>query len=147
MLTDEEIPFYEMVVHGFINYAGTPVNLSDEQDIKQQMLRSIELGAAPYFSWSYEPSSKLKFTHFDSKYATYYKDWYDQAVSMYKEVNKVLSPVQNAQIVNHIRHQEGVVEVRYSNGISIYVNHTDKDVTVHGFAIGAGQYGIEGEQS
>lgn len=147
LLTDEEIPFYEMVVHGFINYAGTPVNLSDEQDLKQQMLCSIELGAAPYFSWSYEPSSKLKFTHFDSKYATYYKDWYDQAVSMYKEVNKVLSPVQNAQIVNHIRHQEGVVEVRYSNGISIYVNHTDKDVTVHGFAIGAGQYGIEGEQS
>lgn len=147
VLTDEEIPFYEMVIHGFINYAGTAVNLGDEQDIRQQLLRSVELGAAPHFSWSYEPSSKLKFTPFDSMYATYYKDWYDQAVSMYKEVNHVLSPVQHAQIVNHIRHQEGVVEVQYSNGISIYVNYTDKDVSVQGFTIGARQYGIEGGQS
>lgn len=147
VLTDEEIPFYEMVVHGYINYSGTPVNLSDEQDLDKQLLRSIELGAAPHFSWSYEPSSKLKFTHFDNMYSTYYKDWYDQAVSMYKEVNKVLSPVQNAQIVNHIRHQEGVVEVQYSNGTSIYVNYTDKDTTVNGVPVGAGQYGVGGERS
>lgn len=146
-LTDEEIPFYQMVIHGFISYAGAPVNLSDEQDLHKQMLRSIELGAAPYFSWSHQPSSELKFTHFDSMYATYYKDWYDQAVSMYKEVNKVLSPVQNARIMNHIRHQEGVVEVQYSNGISIYVNYTDKDVSAQGTAVGAGQYVIEGEPS
>lgn len=147
VLTDEEVPFYEMVIHGYINYSGAPVNLSDEQDLKQQLLRAVELGAAPHFSWSYEPSSKLKYTHFDDMYATYYQDWYDQAVSMYKEVSKVLSPVQNAQIVNHIRHQEGVVEVQYSNGISIYVNYTDKDVSVQGFNVGAGQYGIEGEPS
>lgn len=147
VLTDEEIPFYEMVVHGYISYAGTPMNLNDEQDLKVQLLHSIELGAAPHFSWSYEPSSKLKFTHFDDMYATGYQDWYDQAVSLYKEVNRVLSPVQNAQIVNHIRHQEGVAEVQYSNGISIYVNYTDKQVSVHGFTVGAGQYGIEGGQS
>ncbi|UQZ34932.1 hypothetical protein C2I18_16240 [Paenibacillus sp. PK3_47] len=144
-LTDEAVPFYQMVIHGFISYAGAPVNLSDEQDLHKQMLQAIELGAAPYFSWSHEPSSKLKFTHFDSMYATYYEDWYDQAVAMYKEVDKVLSPVQHAQILNHIRHQEGVVEVQYSNGISIYVNYTDKDVSVQGTAVGAGQYAIEGE--
>lgn len=146
-LTDETVPFYQMVVHGFISYTGAPVNLSDEQDMHTQLLSSIELGSAPYFSWSYEPSSKLKFTHFDSMYATSYKDWYDQAVSMYKEVNEVLAPVQRAQIVNHIRHQEGVVEVQYSNGISIYVNYTGKDVSVQGTAVGAGQYVIEGEPS
>lgn len=145
VLTDEEVPFYQMVIHGFISYAGAPVNLSDEQDLHYQLLRSIELGAAPYFSWSYEPSSELKYTHFDSMYATYYKDWYDQAVSLYKEMNNVLSPVQHAQILNHIRHQEGVVEVQYSNGISIYVNYTDKEVSVQGTAVGAGQYAIEGE--
>lgn len=146
-LTDEDVPFYQMVVHGFISYTGAPVNLSDEQDMHTQLLSSIELGSAPYFSWSYEPSSKLKFTHFDSMYATSYQDWYKQAVSMYKEVNEVLAPVQHAQIVNHIRHQEGVVEVQYSNGISIYVNYTGKDVSVQGTAVGAGQYVIEGEPS
>ncbi|MDF9844494.1 MULTISPECIES: DUF5696 domain-containing protein [unclassified Paenibacillus] len=146
-LTDETVPFYQMVVHGFISYTGAPVNLSDEQDMHTQLLHSIELGSAPYFSWSYEPSSKLKFTHFDSMYATSYLDWYEQAVSMYKEVNEVLSPVQHAQIVNHTRHQEGVVEVQYSNGISIYVNYTGKDVSVQGIAVGAGQYVIEGEPS
>ncbi|KUP25653.1 DUF5696 domain-containing protein [Paenibacillus sp. DMB5] len=146
-LTDETVPFYQMVVHGFISYTGAPVNLSDEQDMHTQLLHSIELGSAPYFSWSYEPSSKLKFTHFDSLYAASYQDWYEQAVSMYKEVNEVLAPVQHAQIVNHIRHQEGVVEVQYSNGISFYVNYTGKDVSVQGTTVGAGQYVIEGEAS
>jgi hypothetical protein len=146
-ITDEEVPFYEMVVHGYMDYAGSAVNLSDEQDLKKQLLRSLELGAAPYFSWTFEPSSKLKFTPFDSMYSTYYKDWYDQALSMYKEANTVLSAVRNERMVKHTRHQEGVVEVEYSNGTTITVNYTDKPVAIDGNTVEAGHYRIGGERS
>lgn len=145
-ITDEEVPFYEMVVHGYMDYAGSAVNLSDEQDLKKQLLRSLELGAAPYFSWTFEPSSKLKFTPFDTMYSTYYKDWYEQALSMYKEANTALSAVRNEQMVNHTRLQEGVVKVEYSNGTTITVNYTDKPVAVDGNTVEAGHYRIGGER-
>ncbi|WP_337099355.1 DUF5696 domain-containing protein [Paenibacillus sp. YIM B09110] len=146
LITDAEVPFYEMVVHGFIDYAGKAINLSDEQDTKQQLLKAIELGAAPYFSWTYEPSSKLKFTHFDTNFSTYYKDWYDEALTMYKETNAALAPLRNEKMVEHIRHQEGVVEVKYSNGSSIIVNYTDQAVNVGGVTVEPQQYSIGGEQ-
>ncbi|WP_339203707.1 DUF5696 domain-containing protein [Paenibacillus sp. FSL K6-3182] len=146
VLTDEEVPFYQMVIHGYVDYAGGAINLEDEQDIQQQLLRSVELGSAPHFSWSYEPSSKLKFTHFDKLFSTHYKDWYDQALSMYKEANDVLSGVRNAQMVKHILHQEGVVEMQYSNGKSIIVNYTDKQVSINGNKVEAQNYWVGGER-
>ncbi|MGO4696731.1 DUF5696 domain-containing protein [Paenibacillus sp. 2TAB26] len=146
VLTDEEVPFYQMVIHGYVDYAGGAINLEDEQDIQQQLLRSVELGSAPHFSWSYEPSSKLKFTHFDKLFSTHYKDWYDQALSMYKEANDVLSGVRNAQMVKHIRHQDGVVEMQYSNGKSIIVNYTDKQVSIIGNKVEAQNYWVGGER-
>ncbi|MGM0881319.1 MAG: DUF5696 domain-containing protein [Bacillota bacterium] len=147
IITDEEVPFYEMVVHGYMDYTGTAINLSDEQDVKQQLLRSIELGSAPHFSWTYKPSSTLKYTHFDAMFSTSYKDWYDQAVSMYKEANDVLSEVRNERMVKHVRHQEGVVEMQYSNGKSIIVNYTDQPVNVGGNTVEAQHYWIGGERS
>ncbi|RLZ13786.1 DUF5696 domain-containing protein, partial [Proteus mirabilis] len=61
-LTDEEVPFYQMVIHGYLDYAGAAVNNLNEQDLRKQLLQSLESGSAPHFLWSYEQSSKLKYT-------------------------------------------------------------------------------------
>ncbi|WP_199613658.1 DUF5696 domain-containing protein [Paenibacillus alkalitolerans] len=136
-ITDEEVPFYQMVLHGYADYAGAPVNLDDEQDVHAHLLRSIELGSAPHFFWSNDSSSKLKFTLYDTMFSTQYTSWYDQAVDMYKNVNAALAGLRSVKIDKHIRHMEGVVEVRYENGASVFINYTDKPVTVNGTRIGA----------
>src|SRR5690606_14860783 len=84
-ITDAEIPFYQMVIHGYVDYAGSPINLNDEQDIQTQLLKSVELGSAPHFLWSDDSSSKLKFTRFDWMFSTQYATWYEQALDMYKQ--------------------------------------------------------------
>ncbi|WP_274361293.1 DUF5696 domain-containing protein [Paenibacillus thermotolerans] len=144
-ITDEEVPFYQMVVHGYADYAGAPINLNDEQDVHAHLLRSIELGAAPHFLWSNESSAKLKFTRYDTMYSTQYSSWYDQAVDMYKKVNETLSGLRRVKIENHIRHANGVVEVQYENGISLYINYTDRPVTVNGTRIDAQNFTVGGE--
>lgn len=146
-IADEEVPFYEMVIHGSIEYAGSAMNVDDNQDLNSQLLRSLELGAAPHFVWSYEPSSKLKYTTFDAMFSTQYKDWYDDAILMYEEANSVLSKVSHSRMEEHIRLQEGVTEVKYENGISIIVNYSDKAVTVDGKTVEAQYYLVGGERS
>ncbi|MGG4127384.1 DUF5696 domain-containing protein [Paenibacillus illinoisensis] len=143
-ITDEEVPFYEMVIHGYMNYAASPMNTSGDQDLRKQLLRSLELGAAPHFQWTHEPSSRLKLTNYDSAYATAYEDWIDDAVDLYKEADEVLKGLGNQQITGHERIQEGVVRVTYSGGTSILINYTDDRVTVDGVSVGEADYAVEG---
>ncbi|SFS75459.1 DUF5696 domain-containing protein [Paenibacillus sp. BC26] len=146
-ITDQEIPFYEMVIHGYKNYAGSAVNLDDNQDLAYQLLRSLEYGAAPHFFWSYESSSKLKLTAYESFFSTHYTDWLQAASSLYGKVNKALAGLQNSTIAEHTQHQPGVAQVRYDNGTSVYVNYTDKPVTVNGIQIAAKNFYVGGDNS
>ena len=41
-----------MLLHGMMDYSGGSINLAE--DPETQMLRSIEYGACPSFTWSYE---------------------------------------------------------------------------------------------
>ncbi|WP_343045067.1 DUF5696 domain-containing protein [Paenibacillus lemnae] len=144
-LTDEEVPFYQMVIHGYMDYAGQTLNIGAEQDIRHKILASVELGAAPHFVWSYEPSSLLKFTRFDDMYSTQYEDWYEEAVTYYNRVNEVLGPLRNTPIDEHIRHQQGVVEVKYEGGTSLLINYTDKPVSVNGVKVEAKDFTSGGD--
>ena len=143
-ITDEQVPFYEMVIHGYMNYAASPMNTTGDQDLRKQLLRSLELGAAPHFQWTHEPSSRLKLTNYDSAYATAYEDWINDAVVLYKEANEVLKGLGNQQMTGHERIQEGVVRVTYSGGTTIFVNYTDDRVTVDGVSVGKMDYAVEG---
>jgi len=145
-IEDEEVPFYQMVIHGYIDYAGEPVNLGNEQNMRKQLLKSIELGASPHFLWSYEPSSAVKFTRYDTMYSSNYKDWYEQAVSMYEEADRVLSELRNVRMIGQDRLAEGVVQVKYENGTSVYVNYNEQAVTVNGVTVSAQNYTVDGDQ-
>lgn len=143
-ITDEEVPFYAMVIHGYMNYAASPMNTSGDQDLHKQLLRSLELGAAPYFQWTYEPSSRLKLTNYDSAYATEYAYWVDDAVALYKQANEVLGNLANEQILKHERIQDGVVRITYTGGTSILVNYNADAVTVDGTTVGGTDYVVGG---
>lgn len=144
-IVDEVIPFYQMVVHGYIDYAGSPINLHDEQDVRLHLLRAAEYGAAPHFLWSYESSSNLKFTAYDTMFSTEYTNWLNDAADMYAKLNEAIGGLRSQKIDDHIKHREGVVETRYENGTSVYVNYTDKPVTVGGVTIDALNFTVGGD--
>lgn len=143
-ITDEEVPFYAMVIHGYMNYAASPMNTSGDQDLRKQLLRSLELGAAPYFQWTYEPSSRLKLTNYDSAYATEYSYWVDDAIALYKQADEVLGDLTNEKILRHERIQQGVVRVTYTDGTTILVNYNADAVTVDGTTVGGTDYVVGG---
>lgn len=144
-ITDEAVPFYQMVLHGYIDYAGEPANLGGEQDDKIQLLRAIELGSALHFFWSEASSSELKFTPYDVMYATEASAWHDIATAMYKEANEALSGLRSVPMLKHTRHSEDVAQMKYENGVSLYVNYSDQPVTVNGVRIEAKNFAVDGE--
>lgn len=56
-MTTQSVPFYQMVVHGYVDYTGKAINLSS--DAEKQLLKWIEYGYIPYFEITYESADKL----------------------------------------------------------------------------------------
>lgn len=145
-IEDEEIPFYQMVVRGFIRYTGQPYNLSTYTDVHPYILKCLEYGSGVYFEWIYEPNHKVKDTEFHQLYAVNYELWLDKAAAIYGQVNEVLKRVQGEPIVSHEKLGEGVYKTVYGNGIYVIVNYGDESVTAEGRTVEAESYITGGEQ-
>lgn len=143
-ITDEEIPFYQMVIHGFIDYAGAPFNLDSGYDIGTRKLKILEYGFAPRFVLTYKDTSKLKNTSLEFMYSTHYKTWIDEAAKIYNDTAGVLSGLRKLRMVEHVKHKPGVCEMKYENGTSLIVNYCDEAAEIHGIVVEAGGYAVKG---
>lgn len=143
-LLDEEIPLYQMIFHGCIDYCGSAINLMDTSDKSDVILKLIEYGAAPHFTFTYQSSSELKYTGLNSKYSTTYDNWKEDAITLYTEVNSILKNVTGATIKKHEILDTGVRKITYDNGVIIYVNKTTSEYKADGIIIPAKGYEMEG---
>lgn len=143
-IIDETVPFYEMLIHGYIDYAGSVINLSDTYEKSDIVLNLVENGAAPHFMFSWENSSDIKTTALNRFYSTSYENWKDDAVAIYNEVNGALKYVTGAAVIKHETLDSGVKAVTYSNGVVIYINTGNSDKTVNGVTVPAKGYLVGG---
>lgn len=94
------VPFIGMILHGHVNYAGTPLNYQGSVDY--EILRAIESGAAPYYILCYQNTSHLKEDEMLNKYyGVDYNTWYDDILITYRELNSQIGALQNYEIVDH----------------------------------------------
>lgn len=143
-LVDEEVPFYEMVIHGSMDYTGYAINLSDTYDKTDIILRLVEYGASPHFTFTWKESSEMKYSGLNRYYATTYENWKDDAVTIYSEVNEALKYVSGQTITAHEILDNGVKKVTYSNGITYYINTSGEEQQADGMVIPARSYEMEG---
>ncbi len=123
------IPFMQMMLHGITEYSAAGLNSAD--DIKTAFLNSIEYGCLPSADWYC-----TKFTEeLDGKY--YYDSNINDMVTYYTKANEVLGDIRAERMTSHYKEQDGVYCTEYDNSTKVYVNYTDKDVTINGIKIPA----------
>ncbi|MCR5215116.1 MAG: hypothetical protein K6E10_11935 [Eubacterium sp.] len=143
-IIDESIPFYQMLIHGSIDYSGKVINLGNTTDVDSIVMGLVENGASPHFLFTKENSNELKDTGLNRLYATTFDNWKDMAVEIYGKTNDVLSQVNGELIVDHEIISKGVTVTTYSNGIKIYINKSSMGTTVDDIYIGPGSFEIGG---
>ena len=100
MKASNSIPFVGMVLHGYIQFAGSPINM--EGDTNYAMLKAIENGASLYFIMSYRNTNYLKeFSDLSKYYSVNYSIWKEDVIKYYNELNAVMSDVQTSLIIDH----------------------------------------------
>lgn len=140
-IMDEYIPFYQMVVHGYIPYSlDIPGNMSIDYDVEK--LKWIEKGAEPTFLLTEEMSEKFKDSKVENAFSTEILNWFDEVSEITTEFNTKLAFTGNCTIVEHTELQSEVYRLTYSNGNKVYVNYTGKQVTVDNVTVKAVDYTV-----
>lgn len=142
-IVDEQIPLWEMIVHGSIDYCGNDMNLTQSDSSVSDMLHLVEYGASPRYVFTWRDAAEMKYTGVNNYYATQFAFWKNEAVESYRFVNNALKYVSGAEMTAHEKVEEGLMKVSYSNGVTIWVNYTDRPASAEGKTIPPMDYLVE----
>lgn len=140
-ITDYDIPFYQMVIHGYVPYSTKALNKS--ADSEELFLLAVASGSAIHYDFIYEESSEIADTDYDGLFYANYKGWLDAASAEYKLANEVLGPVTDQTITGYEINGD-VITTTYSNGYVTEVNTNTGDIVVDGRTYRLSDYLTEG---
>jgi len=139
----ESVPFYQMVVHGYVQYTGVVGNT--HYDFDRCVLEWVETGSAPSFILTYQKTSKLLETAYDEVFSSEYSVWKDKIIKTYKKLNSDFKEFNNETISSHEKIAEGVYRITYSNQKAVYVNYNSEPFSVGENTVEGKNYLIMGE--
>ena len=126
-ILDYTVPFYQIALHGYRNFAGPAVNIGPETE--DVILQSAETGAGLYFTFTGQSERRIQETNYSEYYATCFDTWKDKFVSIYNKYNSEISKVSNSCISDFEYVKNNISKTTFENGYSIYVNYGYSDYT------------------
>ena len=95
------IPFFGMVMHGSLQYAGTVFNEAGNPDY--ELLRDIESGAAMYVILVYRNTDLMKedYNELYKHYSANYQIWHDDLIDFYDVLDYAIGDLQNWRLSDH----------------------------------------------
>lgn len=136
----DEIPFVSSVLKGTMNLYSEYVNF--EANSTEYFLKLVETGVAPSFLITKESPEVFQNTNSNWIYSSEYEKYEEQIIDYYNKLKAVNDKVKGEYIVNHEKLDSNVSITTYSNGVKVYVNFSDVDVTVDGMTIEAESYSV-----
>lgn len=128
---DEDVPFYQIVIHGLIPYTTEAVNGSPDPD--WMLLYAAETGSCLRYDMVYEQPGMLEDTEFDIYYYAGSSGWTAEAAESQQILESVLSGVSDAFIIGRKTEFSGSrVTVNYSNGCVITVDYSEGWIEYNG---------------
>ncbi len=133
----EYVPFVQAVLHGYVNYTSDPLNAYNDYD--KAFLEAVSLGAIPKYTVCYEFQRDVMSTEYDFLYFTDWNNWRETILRDTARASKLYEKIGSAQIVAYNK-QNGVAVTEYSNGVTVYVNMTDSDITINETVVKANDF-------
>ena len=138
--TDQQVPFYQMVLSGVCAYALTPVN--QQENRVAAFLQALETGAWIHYEIA-EETAYLQGTELEFLYGA---KWSAAAELIRGELEKYeqdLSCVVGSAIVSHQTLSENVKQTCYANGWIVTVNYGKEPVVIDGVTVEPESYRME----
>ncbi len=127
MILDRHIPFYQIAIHGMVDYTGKPLNL--EGDYQTELLRSVEYGAGLNFSFIAENASVTQETNYTGLYGASFSSWEEEAKEIILRYQREAAGLNSQRIVGHGQLSETLTVTEFEDGTRVYVNYGTEDST------------------
>lgn len=137
-MIDEQVPFYQMVIHGLIPYSSPSINLAG--DWKKTVLRAVETGSGLNFTLIKQNQDILMETYLNELYSCDFDTWFEKTVEEYKKADAVLSKTSGKQMTGHEKIADGVYLTVYEGNVGTVVNYNDEAVSTKYGMVGAEDY-------
>ena len=143
-LLDYSIPFYQLVINGMIDYSSDSINATIESGVTYHVMKLIETGANPQFTFTYDSSSELIRTEYNYYYNTQYTEWLTEVQTIYNELKKL--GIYNGRLVSHEMIEANVFMVTYQlntgEQVKICLNYSFSPITVGSTVVAAKSYEV-----
>lgn len=143
LISDKTVPFYQMVIHGYIPYTGTYGN--SHYSYEKCILEWIETGSLPSYIITEETSEKLIDTEYNEIFSSDFASWQDTIIKTYKKLCSDLSELQGLTIDKHEQLSDDLVKVTYSDETEVYINYGEAPVEINGLEIPECDYLVKGK--
>ncbi len=126
-ILDEYVPFFQLAIHGRVNYTGESINICGNAE--NEVLYSAEYGAGLQFTLMNETSFATQKTLYTDYYGSTFDAWKDKMIDIYTRYNNELGHVFNQEMVDHKNLTSDVSRTEYADGTAVYVNYGYSDYT------------------
>lgn len=144
-ITDYDIPFYQMVIHGYVPYSTQSINSSSNS--LETFLLAMASGSSLHYDMIYEEASEIADTAYAGLYYANYNGWIQQAVAEYRVAESVLSKVSTMTISDY-KLSDGVSMTTFSadgkTDVVVVVDMNNATVTVDGVNIDMSGVSLKG---
>ncbi len=134
-LFNKEIPFYQIVLHGYIPMTVKPAQ-HDYYD-NYNFLKAAETGSELLFNGIYGDSNIFRESLEEDLYSSTYNLWSDKATEQYKKYHEIFNSVANLEITEHSEISENVMKTVFGDSVTVIVNYNDTDVVIDGTVVSA----------
>ncbi len=126
-ILDYNVPFYQIALHGYVNYTGEALNICG--NLEDELLACAEYGAGLHFALMKESAFTLQDSLYTKYYGCDYDVWGSKVVEIYTRYNNELGHVFNQEMVDHDQLEGEVSCTMYADGTKVYVNYSYADYT------------------
>lgn len=140
-IIDASVPFYQIAIHGAVNYTGKPINLAN--DWTTELLRCAEYGAGLNFTFMAEDTQILQDTEHSGYFGAYYDAWREETLKTVEAYQSSMQGLNGQAIVDHQQLTADVKATTYENGVKVYVNYGMTDYQEGDITVPARSYWVE----
>lgn len=138
-LFDRDVPFYQMVFHGYTAYAGTAINHTPEPT--KALLQAVQTGSLLHYSFAGKDGNEaLGNVVQDSLYSTRPEDWQDSVRTAYQRLKPLYQQIADEEMSGFVYLTDEVTATIYGDGTVVVVNFSDQPYIYEGQTVEANDY-------
>ncbi|MCR5675088.1 MAG: hypothetical protein K6G16_05190 [Lachnospiraceae bacterium] len=137
-ILDAYIPFYELAIHGYVDYTGDPINLCGNAE--EELLLCARYGAGLSYAFMKADAFVTQKTMYSELYGASYDSWRERAIATYNRYNKEMGHVFRMEMTDYDNLSDEVSVTVYEDGTKVYVNTGFNDYDAEGVLVPARDY-------